>query len=482
MSDSNPNPVIKGRVTVAQHHLPGLEAGEYQMTVKQEVAAVSKTGGKPAQETFESRAVFAVRGERFRLPPADLHSVFPPENTEGEFSHVLPHAVFCRRTLPWERSPSEEDLRLNPQDDIPSWVALLLFDETDTAAFPAFDLKPKAATIASFFPGAGLGKGISYFNDVPAGHTAADLLEPGECVDEPCLILDVPLELFRAVAPSLEDLKLLAHSRTVSMENQEQSLGDLSATQKDTLADLTPEDDFSVVFCNRLPAPGHRAAVHMVSLEGLADHLPGSALSAQPTQDGQFLRLAVLKSWSFAAANEGEKNMFVETLKGLNADNGPNTLRLPIKQTSAEDSAARTVSKALSLGYTALDHELRGGGRTVSWYRGPLLPSPKTGRVLEGPITSPDAAYRYDPDTGLLDVSYAAAWQIGRLMALQDKAFSTALYAWKRKNENALAARIAERISQGFFDSLRGPAENAAPPMQGVMDLLAKTLDPTEPP
>ena len=133
-------------------------------------------------------------------------------------------------------------------------------------------------------------------------------------------------------------------------------------------------------------------------------------------------------------------------------------------------------SKALKMGYTGLNHELRGGGRTVSWYRGPLLPSAKRGRVLKGPVTSPDAVTRFDPETGLLDMSYAAAWQLGRLLALQDKAFATALYLWKRKNEKTLAARIDEKISSGFFDAVRGAGPGA--PLQGVMDLLASTFVP----
>ena len=54
--------------------------------------------------------------------------------------------------------------------------------------------------------------------------------------------------------------------------------------------------------------------------------------------------------------------------------------------------------------------------RSVSWYRGPLLPYPAKA-AIKVPVSSADAVLRYDPATGLFDTSYAAAWQLGRLLA-----------------------------------------------------------------
>jgi hypothetical protein len=67
----------------------------------------------------------------------------------------------------------------------------------------------------------------------------------------------------------------------------------------------------------------------------------------------------------------------------------------------------------------------------VSWYRGPLLPfdNPRTG---EPPFASADALVRYDPEHGMFDVTLAAAWQLGRLLALSDRSFATTLYDWKQ--------------------------------------------------
>jgi hypothetical protein len=46
---------------------------------------------------------------------------------------------------------------------------------------------------------------------------------------------------------------------------------------------------------------------------------------------------------------------------------------------------------------------------------------------------------RYDPAIGMFDVSYAAAWELGRLLSLQSKSFSTSLYQWKRLYAQQLA-------------------------------------------
>jgi hypothetical protein len=164
---------------------------------------------------------------------------------------------------------------------------------------------------------------------------------------------------------------------------------------------------------------------------------------------------------------------FVELLKGLNRDSEVNTLRLaPKRQNTSNSRADSEVQQALESGYVALNHDLRGGGNTVSWYRGPLLPYAKKGRVVAGPITSPDAVTRYNPDTGIFDVAYAAAWQLGRLLALQNKSFSIALYQWKRRHEKQLAAQI----EQSIFASLYGTAVSSASaqPLQGVLNLLTE--------
>ena len=57
--------------------------------------------------------------------------------------------------------------------------------------------------------------------------------------------------------------------------------------------------------------------------------------------------------------------------------------------------------------------------------------------------------------TGLLDASLAAAWTIGRLIALQDKGFSAALYTWKR----GLTQAVVDTAEREILAEILGDAQ-----------------------
>jgi hypothetical protein len=81
----------------------------------------------------------------------------------------------------------------------------------------------------------------------------------------------------------------------------------------------------------------------------------------------------------------------------------------------------------------------------VSWYRGPLVPYavPRRANV---PVWSADASLRLDPGSGMLDASYAAAWQLGRLIALQNEEYCSALLTWKRGARRDTIQRMEQDI------------------------------------
>ena len=423
-------------VVFIQHHVPPIQAGEYRLTLTQEVEV---DGG---HEAFVTQAELAVVGERFAIDPSEIHSVYPPMNASGEYYNVLAHVVLKRRTLPWERSPMRgaQPTPASARDGVATWLALLVFDHADPVP------KARSATVRDLVPTDSTGRmaasGIVTYRD-------AGQLDPGQAFDDPCQIVDVPLDLFRAIAPSLEDLRWLAHARQRSNSRKPGSLDTLPA----------PASDYAVIVANRLPVMGSEATVHLVSLEGMADYLPGGP---DLPPGAHTIRLASLKSWSFESVHEVQS--FSACLEALDA--GPLALAAGNAPADGASEAEKMVYDALCGGYVALDHETRDGGRTVSWYRGPLSPY-AVRRTLVTPIASADAAVVFDPAIGMFDVSHAVAWQIGRLLALQDRVFASQLFRWKlsaRQDAVAAAERaiLADKLGDrsGLTDLGRAAAQS----------------------
>jgi hypothetical protein len=143
----------------------------------------------------------------------------------------------------------------------------------------------------------------------------------------------------------------------------------------------------------------------------------------------------------------------------------------PIDDTSAEPKDI--VNGAYALGYTAFNHVMRQGEKTVSWYRGPLVPldyvKPKQ---VQEPVQCADELLRYDSETGLFDVTYAAAWQLGRLLALQNHGFALALNRARR----ALRAEAERRMRLAEIKELKNGKDFIE---DNLMDQIANGLGAT---
>ncbi len=59
--------------------------------------------------------------------------------------------------------------------------------------------------------------------------------------------------------------------------------------------------------------------------------------------------------------------------------------------------------------------------------------------------------------TGMFDVSYAAAWELGRLLALQSKTFSISLYNWKRAHAQQLRQAEEQLLHASPLDAESEP-------------------------
>jgi hypothetical protein len=394
-----------GKVQFLQHHRPGLTPGDYTIAVDQ----VVKIEPLPARErpantsTYIAEQKFSVAGERFELKPTDVQAVFPPDGNLGDHSNVFPHIILDRSTLPWERVAEVESAK----PTVP-WLALLLFDA---------DEKPKVqnVTLAQLKVA-----GAEKFQPLPL------ILEKGQHDNDVVTVIDVPASRLKKIMPTAQELALLAHVRfRIPPESNEEEKEEKSK----------PEE-IAVVISNRLPQPGKTSFAYLVSLE---KRLRNGILEGVD-RDG-LIRLVSLQSWSFAC--ESPRKDFKELLRDLNKASGPPaTLRLP-----RISSASERLEPLLSKGYVLLPHYFRHGDRTASWFHGPFISGEYTNPKMDLPVRTADELVRYDPELSMFDVSYAAAWELGRLLALQDKDFSTNLYKWKRELAQGVA-QLRQRLTR----------------------------------
>lgn len=351
---------------------PALEAGDYELTIHQEI----KIKNKPEQ-TITNKKRFAVRGERFQLAEEHIHACFPPENATGRYSNCMPHIVLKNEYLPWMRQAKSNDRR-SP------WLVLLVFDEAELYRIRTDTIK------------------ISELNRP---------LETGEDGDDKCRVLEVPQELLKELLPGKKDLQWLSHVRQVSNERKEDSY-------------VGPTSDYSVIIGNRMiplvgdGEDGKKHAVHLVSIEGYYDD-DNHANWYRPGEDRP-VQLVSLKQWEFVSVGGGVS--FMHAMKAIT----------PKVFGSHKQTDEPVLQNILSGGYCLLRHQMRQGDKTVSLYRGPLVPC-HIQSGIELPIAWADAAVRFYADLGIFDVSYAAAWQLGRLLALQNTDVSRTLIRWKRQ-------------------------------------------------
>ena len=400
------SPTEPDRLFLTDAFVPRLTADEYTLTAKQNLKMETEPGKFVTVELRDSKK-FWVAAPRFSLDPDEIYSVYPPDGSSGAYQTTVPHVVFRRKTLPWERKlpalPDEPDKPPAP------WMALLLFNEDE---FSECSLETRSVSNLAGFELADWEK-----NPPPDAN--------GERNNR-CKTLDVPWDLFRAVIPHQDELRHLAHTRGVFTHHKEDVPG-------------IGDGWFSVILANRLPTPAapdlppevprKRDVAVLVSLEGLSEHIKPDPASAHP----EMVRLIVLATWSFVSTGPS----FRDRVKALHSDwlRAPRPFGNGAGSGAArpdEAAARRAVQTALELGYAPLPHDLRDGSRTVSWYRGPLVPVPDPAATVNEVYVNADAALQYDRDTHLFDASYAAAWQLGRLLALQAPEFASALFLMER--------------------------------------------------
>jgi hypothetical protein len=182
-------------------------------------------------------------------------------------------------------------------------------------------------------------------------------------------------------------------------------------------------------------------------------------------RDEKRYRFPVLAHWSFTTTDGAT---FEELMLGLDVgflgslpreEEPPPGAPPPPPRTRPEPEVTET-------GHLGLGHLTRRGDRTQAWYRGPLSPhvTERDARVEGGdddevvlPVAhASDHLRRVTPD-GREDLSYAAAFEIGRLLALSQPSVVAAQMRWRAEQYGV--ERVTRLVKEGFGGVLAGITE-----------------------
>jgi IPT/TIG domain len=426
----NLTPPQAGQMILYDDILPPLVDNTYRLTVETDVT-VDGNPVSPALPTKQS--FFSIEGPRFTMAPTEVASVYPPRNGHGSFSDAVPHIALTRRTLPWEReldrankipAPTVNPGDAPPPGAPPPWLALLVFEEGDN--FTLLQGVPLEGVV-----------GRDIF---------ADLGSPQNIT---CDAVQTDTQTLAALLPSKEELTLLAHVRSVNVNDKELNVGG-------------GDGFFAVVMSNRLPSPNAKCCACLVSLEARSDivaanppttlgaavrehaampvNIVGGDFTAVPIlypvlYFNQSVQLVLLYSWKFSSIGPGTFRDLMQGLGVAMIGTVENPGHPPLTDTC----------------HLPVDLQDRAGVPEKVLYRGPLTPFQLTRDPL-GPYHSADQARRATVETGAEDISYAAAFEVGRLIAAADKSLAAALMQWRREayRQSARADTVAR--AQGVLN------------------------------
>ncbi len=467
------------KISFIGYHIPGLQSGN--LTISSDVTFKANNINQPPFESNELDLLVA--GPRFIFSPKEIYSVFPPRDSLGEHENVLPHIELEPSTLPWSRSTGG--------DEKTPWLALLLLQEgewrngenqnqnqNENENENENEDQEKSKVVVQRKTWEEYRKAVEGLKS-----EVTDQPPEGEKPFPPLKILNLNRKFLNDIFPSIEELEWLSHVR----------IG------HDVYGN---EVERAVLVCNRMPKAGARAAVHLVSLE---ERIKDEKFdfSLEESGDGKDDRVTLLSihSWEFTCPdneqfelnektrrrlpesllnevnNEIKKNpkgalqndflyrgkpnfikaldvfndtkkaklvntchIQTETFKGLMDSLDLKWIHIPKPLKEKGDA-----KQFFEIGSLPLAHGLRHGGKTISWYRGPLIADRNLSEDTEQkllaklPIRTADHLLIYNKNTGMLDTSYAAAWELGRLISVSQPRISQQISQWKTSHAREVA-------------------------------------------
>lgn len=476
-----------GHMRLYAHMRPGVLAGTYRVDLDQDFASTQR----PVDTVTKHVEVTA---PRFGLPSTEVHSVFPPNNAVGPFHNQLPHIALKRRTLPWER-PGDLDAEasgerkpwlalviltdgeanfvrdMSVKDVLPS---SLHTDVPDDAVCDAIEVT--ASTVEKVFPAEDEFEYLLHVRQVnvndtenagsdPDGfmavvmanrlprqgqaygaylisveHRYAELPDGGEPTDDVggAAVYDLTdAQLFGA---SFSGGAFTARMELSSTEQPKRKttigVPGATAAATSTVASVAGEvtearvsgwhaapttgesiADAAASSATSVRTGGGRSVARFASHSGMTVVNDMNLLAVEP--GATLVRFPVLAHWQFTCTDGQD---FRELM--INLD-------VAMLGSRPRDATSADPPQVTDSGHVLISNLTRGGERVDAWYRSPFTPRQVRRRLAPVPFHSADQARTLGGDF-VENLAEAAAFEIGRMLALADPAFVQELLRWRR--------------------------------------------------
>lgn len=384
---------------------PPVPAGRLRVAAQQQIMI---SGEEETHDQIDAEKEFQIAYRAFTVDPADVWSVSPSDQDTGKFANQLPHITLKNKTFPWlYETPGQEP-----------WIALIAVTDEEQ--------EEKDITIRELME---VGGEELYF---PVEAQPAVYQEQAEDL---CHVVDLKRDIFLHIAPRAGERSLLTHGKFLNLLDKSDDQVEMDGF-------------FSCVIGGRFLPSGKgetiKSTIHLVSMLGYDDPegIPDTYSK---------VRLVSLYHWDvFSQGDAGEG--FTSLMQELDCD--------VIGIDSKND--------LLACGYVPKCHLFRNGERTISLYRGPLIPFDNS---ASSPINSStaDGAMVFHKEMGVFDVSLSTAWQMGRLLTLQDKAISEALIKWRKEKEKSLRRKDASCFLRSLTKESEKPPQIAKKAVQTIL-------------
>ncbi|KAI0968468.1 hypothetical protein F4678DRAFT_474585 [Xylaria arbuscula] len=427
-------PGIKvGEEQLYSFYVPGLQAGLHTIDVFQKINASGQT------KDVKSSHDFTVIGPRFSLPEGAIDSFHPPQG-HADQAKVLPSVVFTDPTLPWERPATASRLSDFNRNRVP-WLAVLSFTQDE--------LRLTAEELAKVFSDGTL-RGTRKQDDtlcttllasdvqkLRSTNTKPIIYDEGvDGEDTKANVIFIRNKLFASLFSKYDsDGNLVSHQvgdQERCYISHHRFLAHLRHIHLDgtPAAGMTDSDDhvYSVIVSHRAgPLSIDKATpmvAHLINIEGVEAMV--SSFSEK------FVSLVSLHSWEYTCLPPGSLDIEAAF---EHLEDGLDVLRPQLSKTDTESlrkkgKVGERVKERLDDGFSLLRYRIQTGEVAAAFTRGPFTPTAvKFPDATPWPPNSTTGTKLQilDQHLNIMDITYSAAWNLGKTLGLASPEFAVAL-------------------------------------------------------